>query len=134
MNCETKREIVEKFVDRTPNESTYHNRLMTFENESGNVIIVGHGWNTLAEYDEERGVVTVFTGHTSIESRTTNGYLNLITEVARERGRDVVLSGDSPLYAQPTDATQYINNYISFRDKSPVEQDAQAEVREQLKV
>jgi N-acetyl-beta-hexosaminidase len=132
MRCQTNREIVEKFVDRTAGENTAGNRLRTIENENGNVILVGHQWNTLAEYNEARGVVTVYTGHTSVNSPTTNRYLNLVTSVAEERGRDVVISGESPIHDTPTEATKYIKNYVGQGPKSPVEKDAMADVYEEL--
>jgi hypothetical protein len=129
----TKREVVEMFVDNTAGESTPYNRLQTFETESGDVKIVGHTWNTLAKYNESEGVVTVFTGWTHINSTTTNGYLNLIADIARERGRTVSISGESPVHDSPTEATDYINNYVSMDGgHSAVEQDAVDHVVEEL--
>lgn len=132
MDCRTNREIIEKFVDRTPGENTIGNRLRTVEAENGDVLLVGHQWNTLARYNEERGVVTVFTGHHNVDSRTTSRYLNRVAEIAEARGRDVVLSGESPIFDTPTEATQYINNYVGSGPLSPVERDAVAHVYDAL--
>lgn len=133
MKCHTNREIVEKFVDRTAGESTIGNRLRTVEDDNGNVILVGYNWNILARYDESRGVVTVFTGHHSVGSDTTSRHLNLVINIAEERGRDTVVSGESPIHDTPPSTTEYISNYVSFEgDMSPVERDAQRDVYETL--
>jgi hypothetical protein len=126
-------EIVNMFVDRTAGEESNQNRLITRETDSGNVALIGHGWVKLAEYDESRGVVTVFTGHKSINSQTTSRHLNKVVEIAEQRGRDVVLSGESPVWDTPTNATNYINNYVNFSaGRSAVERDAVADVMNAL--
>lgn len=120
-------QIMNMFVDRTPGESTLHNRLTTQETESGNVALIGYGWQKLAEYDEERKLVTVFTGHHDADcSPTTTRWLNRVQTIAQERGRDTFASSETPIVAPPPeDAHQYIKNYIGFRSpRSAVEQNA----------
>lgn len=128
----TKRELFEKFVDRTSGESTKYNRLVTRENDAENVILLGYGWLKLAEYDESRNLVTIFTGHQAIESETVSQWLNEILQVAEERGRSVVLSGESPTDGEPNKGVQFINEYVSFASRSPVEENAVNLVRESL--
>lgn len=125
--------MLEKFADRTAGENTLHNRLITRETDSGNVALIGYGWIKLAEYNESRGVVTVFTGHAALRSKTVSRWLNEAIDVAQERGRDVYVSGESPVVDTPNDTTHYISSYISFSaNKSAVEQDAEQSVRESL--
>jgi hypothetical protein len=126
-------EIVEMFTDRTAGESTTHNRLITRETDNGDVALIAYGWLKIAQYDEERGVVTVFTGHKNIESQTVNEYTNKVIETARDRGRTVSVVGESPTCGQPNGETQFINNYVTFGgNMSAVERDAQQSVIESL--
>jgi hypothetical protein len=77
--------------------------------------------------------VTVFTGHTSLKSKTVNEWLNAVVRVAEDRGRDKILSGESPTVDTPNDGTQYINNYVSFdSNQSSVEMNARRNVRQSL--
>ena len=77
--------------------------------------------------------MTVFTGHKSLRSRTVSGYLNDVVSRAESRGRDVILSGESPTVDTPNEGTRYINGYVSFSgDRSDVEADAVATVRDSL--
>jgi hypothetical protein len=133
MYANTKQNVLDMFLDRTAGESSDENRLITRETENGNVSLIAYGWLKIAEYDESRGVVTVFTGHTSINSCTVSRYLNDVIQRGEERGRDVVLSGESPTVDTPNDGVRFINNYISFDGtKSSVEKWAQNFVRESL--
>lgn len=125
VNYTSKQAMLDMFLDRTARESGNHDRLATIETEGGNVALIGYGWIKLAEYDESRNVVTVFTGHTSIRSNTVNTWLNDVVRRAESRGRDVVLSGESPSIDTPNDGVQYVNEYVSFSaDQSAVERDA----------
>jgi hypothetical protein len=128
----TTTEIVEMFTDRTPNEATKYNRLMTQEEDNGNTALIAYGWQKIAVYDESRELVTVFTGHASDSSPTVNNYLNMVVDIAEERGREVVASGETPTDGQPPGIVGYIREYISFTDKSAVERNAQKEVEEAL--
>jgi hypothetical protein len=129
-----KNSLFNMFVDRTAGESTLRNRLSTVETDSGNVALIGYGWLKLAEYDESRNIVTVFGGHRAIGSDTTNRHLNEVMDVARERGRDVVLSGESPTVDTPPECVKYIDHFIGdfSNDKSPVDRDAMDSVIEAL--
>jgi hypothetical protein len=130
----TKTELLDMFLDRSANESTNENRLITRETESGNVALIAYGWLKVAEYNEERNAVTVFTGHQSLRSTTVSRYLNDVAKRAESRGRDVVLSGESPTVDTPNEGTKFINNYISMSgDRSPVERDAARTVRQSLR-
>jgi len=121
------------FLDRTTGEVYSHGRLTTTESDNGNVSLIAYGWLKIAEYNESRGVVTVFTGHASIESKTVVQYLNEVADRAEDRGRDLVLSGESPEVGRPNDGVQFIGNYISMSGrKSAVEKDIQQFVRESL--
>lgn len=124
MYATNKKNLLEMFVDRTAGESTLHNRLTTQETDAGNVALVAYGWLKIAEYNESRTAVTVFTGHKSLRSRTVSGYLNEAAAVAKQRGRDVILSGESPTVDKPNTGARYIGNYIGdvgASDKSSVE-------------
>lgn len=121
----TKRNVVEMFVDRTAGVSTLKNRLQTRMNDAGNVELVAYGWIVVAEYNESHGIVTVFTGHKSLNSHTVNTYLNDVIRVAKDRGRDVITTGESPTINTPNKGTVYIGNYVDMSgDHSPVEQEA----------
>lgn len=134
MYVNDKQSVIEMFVDRTAGESTQANRLITRETENGTIALIAYGWVKVAEYDEERGVVTIFVGHRALESDTVNGYLNDVKEVAQERGRDYSISGESPEWGQPPSIVEYIGNYINFRSpESSVERDARNDVIETLK-
>lgn len=128
----TKRDVVEMFMDKTPGESTLHNRLVTRE-DNGKVILLGYGWLKLAQYDESREAVTVFTGHAALRSKTVSRWLNQVISIANERGRDTIISGESPVEDTPNDTTDFIGNYISMSgNRSAVERDAQEAVRQSL--
>lgn len=134
MYANTKTEMLNKFLDRTAGETYSENRLITRETDTGNVALIAFGWLKVAEYDESREVVTVFTGHQSLRSVTVSGYLNEVVNRAEERGRDVVLSGESPTVDTPNDGTRFIGNYVSFGgSRSPVESDAVRSVKESLR-
>jgi hypothetical protein len=133
MYANTKREVLDMFLDRTTGESTFANRLTTRETESGNVALIAYGWLKVAEYSESRGAVTVFTGHKSLNSKTISRYLNDVVRRADNRGRDVILSGESPTVDTPNEGTRFINNYISMTGSdSAVERDARTTVRQSL--
>jgi hypothetical protein len=130
----TRTELLEMFTDATAGESCNRNRLVTREAENGNVALIAYGWLKVAEYNESRDAVTVFTGHESLQSRTVSTYLNKVVSVAENRGRSVILSGESPTVDKPNDGTKYIGHYISFDGKhSPVEKDARNEVVDSLR-
>jgi hypothetical protein len=121
----TKTEIIDMFLDRTAGEATTHNRLTTRETDGGNVILVAYGWLKLAEYDEQRGIVTIFGGHRAIGSKTVNRYLNDVLRVVSDRSREVVMSGESPTVDTPNEGARFIGNYVSMDGShSGVEQDA----------
>lgn len=124
--------LLDMFLDRTANENTTYNRLVTRESEAGNVALIAYGWLKVAEYNESRDAVTVFTGHKSLRSRTVSGYLNDVVARANDRGRDVILSGESPTTDTPNEGTRFIGNYVSFGDRSSVEDDAVESVYESL--
>jgi len=77
--------------------------------------------------------VTVFTGHKSLRSQTLSRWLNEVVSVADDRGRDVILSGESPTTDTPNEGTRFIGNYVSFTpNHSSVERDAIETVEESL--
>ena len=126
MTTTTKRKakMLEMFTDATAGEVYSSGRLETTETESENVALVAYGWLKLAEYNERREAVTVFTGHKSLGSHSISRYLNDVVRVAQER-RDVILSGESPTVAKPNEGTKYIGEYVNFRtDMSSVEKKA----------
>jgi len=126
--------MFDMFLDRTTGESYRDNRLITEETEGGDVALVAYGWLKLAVYDESRNAVTVFTGHKALESKTISRWLNQVVSRAHSRGRDAILSGESPVVNTPNDTTDYIGNYIgSFSNLSSVEKNAYDSVRESLK-
>jgi len=129
-----KANMLDMFLDRTTGESYHNNRLVTRESESGNTALIAYGWLKIAEYNESRECVTVFTGHAAIRSKTTSEYLNDVVNRAENRGRDVILSGESPTVDTPPSIVKYIGNFVSFSgDRSSVEQDASDDVRSSLK-
>lgn len=122
MYATTKPTLLEMFLDRTAGESTRQNRLLTRENDAGNVELIAYGWLKLAEYNESREAVTVFTGHKSLRSVTISRHLNDVVSEANDRGRDVILSGESPTVNTPNEGARFIGNYVSFNGShSPVE-------------
>lgn len=124
--------IIEMFADATTGESYAENRLMTRETESGNVALIGYGWQTLAEYDETEDQVTVFFGHKGV-SKTATRWLNKILSIAAER-RNVQISHESPVVRDPPKASNYIGEYVrDFKNMSPVEETAVAIVERSLR-
>lgn len=133
MYATTTSTLLDMFLDRTAGESTQDNRLLTRENDAGNVELIAYGWLKLAEYNESRGAVTIFTGHKSIRSVTVSRHLNDVVSTADRRGRDVVLSGESPTVNTPNEGVRYIGDYVSFDGShSPVEQAAVSTVVDSL--
>lgn len=133
MFTKNKTAMLDMFLDRTAGEAYADNRLTTQTNDAGNVELVAYNWLKLAEYNEDREAVTVFTGHREIDSRVVSRYLNDVIRRAEERGRAVILSGESPVDGQPNAGVKYINNYVDFSTPlSSVESGAVAEVRESL--
>lgn len=116
--------LLEMFTDNTAGESYAQGRLQTVETESGSVALVAYGWLKLAEYNERREAVTIFTGHKSLGSSVLTRYINSAKEVAKDR-RNVILSGESPTIDQPNEGTKFIGNYVNFSTNlSSVEKDA----------
>jgi len=133
MNVNTKANLLDMFLDRTTGEAYSDNRLTTRESENGNVALIAYGWLKVAEYNESREAVTVFTGHKSLRSRTVTGYLNDVVSRAESRGRSVILSGESPTVDKPNPGVRFIGNYVSMDGAhSGVEADAVTEVVESL--
>lgn len=129
----TKSTLLDMFLDRTPGETTKNNRLLTRENDAGNVELIAYGWLKLAEYNESREAVTVFTGHKALRSRTVSRHLNSVVSQANDRNRDVILSGESPTVDTPNEGVPFIGNYVSFDGAhSPVESQAVDTVIESL--
>lgn len=127
------RSMLEMFMDKTAGESFNENRLVTRETDAGNVALIGYGWLKVAEYNESRNAVTVFGGHRALRSNTVSAWLNEVVDVADDRGRDVILSGESPTVDTPNEGVEFINNYVSMDgNHSPVEQDAVDRVEESL--
>jgi len=125
MYANNKRSMLEMFMDNTAGESYNQNRLVTRESDGGNVALIAYGWLKLAEYSESRNAVTVFTGHKSLRSQTLSRWLNEVVSVADDRGRDVILSGESPTTDTPNEGARFIGNYVSFTpNHSSVERDA----------
>jgi hypothetical protein len=133
MQIGTKTKLLDMFLDRTTGETFSQNRLKTRRARGGNTALVAYGWLKIAEYNESREAVTVFTGHKSLKSRTVSTYLNDVVKQAKERNRDVILSGESPTVNTPNEGARYINNYISFGGgRSAVEKEAVKTVTESL--
>ena len=125
MYVNNKRSMLEMFTDNTAGESYKQNRLITRETDAGNAALIAYGWLKLAEYNESRNAVTVFTGHKSLRSTVVSRWLNDVVSVANDRGRDTILSGESPTVDTPNEGTRYIGNYVSMDgDHSPVEKQA----------
>jgi len=108
--------LLQMFTDATPGESYAKQRLVTRETDSGNVALIAYGWLKLAEYNERREAVTVFTGHKSLRSQILTRYLNDVVRVAQER-REVILSGESPTVSRPNEGVKYIGEYVDFSRK-----------------
>lgn len=124
MQTHQKRALLEKFTDKTPGEVYANGRLQTRETAAGTVELIAYGWLKIAEYDERREVVTVFTGHKAIGSKVLTRYVNDAKRIARER-RNVILSGESPTVDQPNEGTRFIGEYVDFSTKlSSVEKQA----------
>jgi hypothetical protein len=125
--------MLEMFLDNTAGETYGDNRLVTRENDAGDVTLVAYGWLKVAAYNEDRDAVTVFTGHQALQSKTVNRWTNEVVNAANERGRSVIISGESPTVDTPNDGVKYIDNYISMTGTySDVEADAKAEVEASL--
>jgi hypothetical protein len=125
--------MLEMFVDNTAGETFNNNRLITREEDSGNVALIAYGWLKVAEYNEERDAVTVFSGHKALRSKTVARWLNEVVKTADERNRNVILSGESPTVDSPNEGVKYINNYVSMEgERSSVEEAAVAEVEASL--
>ena len=121
----SRKAMLEMFVDNTAGETYSENRLVSREAENGNVSLVAYGWLKLAEYNESREAVTVFTGHKSLRSRVITRWLNQVVSVAESRDRSVILSGESPTVDTPNEGTRFIGNYVSMDgDHSSVEEEA----------
>lgn len=124
--------IIEMFADATTDESYADNRLMTRETESGNVALIGYGWQKLAEYDESEGQVTVFFGHKGV-SKTVTRWLNKVLNSTVDR-RTVQISHESPVVREPPEASNYIGHYVGdFKNMSPVEKVAKRIVEKSLR-
>lgn len=133
MYVNTKANLLDRFLDRTAGDTYSQNRLVTREAENGNVVLIAYGWVKIAEYDESRNVVTIFTGHKNLQSTTIARYLNDVARRAEDRGRDIVLSGESPYVDTPNEGVEYIGSYVSMDgDRSPVEEDAVSDVVDSL--
>ena len=129
-----KESMLQMFTDNTSGEVYADGRLETIETDSGNVALVAYGWLKLAEYNERREAVTVFTGHKSLRSRIVTRYLNDVISVSQER-REVILSGESPTVGRPNEGAKYIGAYVDFSSKlSSVEQKAVNTVVESIKL
>lgn len=132
VHTRSKKALLEKFTDNTAGECYNRGRLTTRETESGNVALIAYGWLKLAEYNERRNAVTVFTGHKSLGSTILSRYINDVRRVAQER-RDVILSGQSPTIDTPNEGVKYIGSYVNFTgNMSSVEQKAVRTVVESL--
>lgn len=127
-------ELFEMFVDRTAGEVYGRGRLSTEETENGNVALIAYGWLKLAEYNEEREAVTVYAGHKALRSSTVSRWLQQVIDVAENRGRDVILSGESPETDSPNTGVTFVRDgYINFGpNRSAVEQSAVDTVVESL--
>ena len=126
--------MLQMFTDNTSGEVYADGRLETIETDSGNVALVAYGWLKLAEYNERREAVTVFTGHKSLRSRVVTRYLNDVISVSQER-REVILSGESPTAGRPNEGAKYIGAYVDFSSKlSSVEQKAVNTVVKSIKL
>lgn len=123
--------MMEMFIDGTVGESYAENRMLTTENERGNVSLLGFGWQKMAEYDESENHVTIYLGHKGV-SQTMTRWLNNLVEIANQR-RTVTLSYESPVRQSPPECVEFIDHYIDMSDMSPVERDAHNKVIESLK-
>lgn len=128
-----KTQLIEMFADNTAGESYHHNRLVTRETDGGNVALIAYGWLKLAEYNESREAITLFTGHKSLKSTAVSRYINDVRRVAGER-RTIIRSGESPTVNKPNAGTRYIGEYIDFSGGlSAVEKNALDLVRDSLR-
>jgi hypothetical protein len=130
----SRKAMLEMFVDNTAGENYGKNRLVSREADNGNVALIAYGWLKVAEYNESREAVTVFTGHKSLRSRVVTRWLNAVVRVANERDRSVILSGESPTVDTPHEGTRFIGNYVSMDGHhSAVEEEAVDTVVDSLK-
>jgi len=121
----SRKAMLEMFVDNTAGENYGKNRLVSREAENGNVALIAYGWLKVAEYNESREAVTVFTGHKSLRSCVVTRWLNQVVSVAESRDRLVILSGESPTVDTPNEGARFIGNYVSMDgDHSAVEEEA----------
>lgn len=105
--------LLEMFTDNTAGESYAQGRLQTVETGAGNVALIAYGWLKLAEYNERRDAVTVFTGHKAYGSTAVTRYVNDVKEVANSR-RNVILSGESPYVGSANEGAKFVGEYVDF--------------------
>jgi hypothetical protein len=133
MYANTKSQAISSFLRGNDDVTYSQQRLTTQETDSGSVELIAYGWIKLAEYHPSNGTLTLFTGHTAIGSQTVSRYLNDVAEIAKENGKRVILSGESPVEGQPNDGVKYIGDYVSMDGKrSPVERMAVNHVIESI--
>ena len=133
MYANTKAQAISSFLQGNGDVTYSQQRLTTQETENGSVELIAYGWIKLAEYHPSNGTLTVFTGHTAIGSQTVSRYLNNVAKIAKESGKRVVLSGESPVDGQPNDGVKYVGDYVSMDgNRSPVERMAVSHVIESI--
>lgn len=135
MQVKQVRTMIEKFIDRTPNEVYASGRMSTELLDNGNVALIGYGWMKLAEYNESENMVIIYGGHNEGDSDTVSRWLNQILTISEERDRNTLLSGESPIVDTPPEIVKYIGNYVDYKtEMSPVEKDAISDVNTGIEV
>jgi len=121
-------DLIEMFLDATPNEVYANGRLKTEETENG-VRLVAYHEHVLAEVNRAADDITLYTGHYGAHSKAVSRYVHYLGKLLSQRdGYTVtVLEGHAPTtgYGRVADAGQFIDNYVgSWQNLSNVEQDA----------
>lgn len=131
-------EIIQMFLDATPNEVYADGRLYTRPTDDDTIELVAYGNEVLAEVDNGANEVRLYLGHHSTVSRTVTEYVKTLGSVlSMTEGRTVdIRANESPtrgIGARVSQSAQYIGKYVGSFFKvspfSPVELDSREEVR-----
>jgi len=128
-------QMLEMFLDETPNEVYNSGRLATV-GDGESVKLVAYGSHVLAEIQNKR--VTIYTGHYEQHSETVDNYLEELGRILNDTpARSVKELAEAAPHlgygTDPAEAAQYINEYIGgFENLSKVERGALDEVNAAL--
>lgn len=130
-------ELIRMFIDGSAEEVYESGRLATVPTENG-VQLVAYGNEIIAE--NEGGDITIFTSFHSTVSKTVTTYIKRVGSILNDTETRSVEVRESAaptlgIGARASQSAQYISNYVGDLrdpDKSPVEEDAMAEVDQAL--